>query len=368
MTEASGGDGWSQAENGRWYPPAKAATDAFASDLDAEVDALVSKVMDDDAAGGQTEPPVSDDRAPWDEPTAEIPVVRVDEETDAASAPEVAAPELAAEVSAPAVAAEASSSAVAADPGTPAPAVFDRVKSPFQAPGSESDPLAAVALPVDSPPGDDLDATGVVVPGLHEPTRIQPPVNTSTPMGWSPDEPDEEESEPVQEVQAASDEGPASGKLRLGPMAILGTLGLLGAGAALIAGAFLIWADGTGEVSGGLDGFDSNGLGTMICGVVLALIAAAALLGLVTSKKTQLLMQILAAAAALVAVGILVFSWLDISDLSDQLEAVVDERNGGDGGVEHGVGFWVSAGGAVLGFLSAWLLRMRGKSKRTATL
>lgn len=132
------------------------------------------------------------------------------------------------------------------------------------------------------------------------------------------------------------------------------------AGAAAIAGSLLQWGKGAVTAADGSEkaiievaGFDSNGLLTAICGGVLVL---AGLLFLVGVPK-QLHWAILAFLGGAVIVGAVVFSLIDIGDLSNRYAAQW-QREGlaavGDViSTEADIGLWVAGAGGVLGVLAA---------------
>ena len=101
-----------------------------------------------------------------------------------------------------------------------------------------------------------------------------------------------------------------------------GLVALLGA-AALIVGSFLDWGKAAGSlVSGSVNGLTgSNGWGTLIAGLVIALCAGALFMG----RRAPWVAGVLAV-AALVALGLGIFSYFDIGSTSDDLPGIVAWR------------------------------------------
>ena len=132
------------------------------------------------------------------------------------------------------------------------------------------------------------------------------------------------------------------------------------AGAAAIAGSLLQWGKGSVTGAQGLekatiavDGFDSNGLITAICGGVLLICGILFFLGI----EKQLYWAVGAFIAGGVIVGAVVFSLIDISDLSNRY-ATEWQANGlasvGDViSTEADIGLWIAGAGGVLGVLAA---------------
>lgn len=143
------------------------------------------------------------------------------------------------------------------------------------------------------------------------------------------------------------------------PSPVAGAVAFI-AGAAAIAGSLLQWGKGSVESSSGLEkavievaGFDSNGMLTAICGVALLI------LGLLffTGIPKQLYWAVAAFIAGGAIVGAVVFSMIDIADLSDRyatewqvnpLAAVGDVVM-----TQADIGLWAAGAGGVLGVLSA---------------
>lgn len=105
-----------------------------------------------------------------------------------------------------------------------------------------------------------------------------------------------------------------------------------------VVGAFLPWATGTGGVSGNVAAFDSNGVGVLVCGIVIALA-----IGLVLSGQRNPLIAGAVAVAGLVAVGLVVYSYIDLGNLADDLAEVVPGA-----GLDMAIGLWLAGAGGVV--------------------
>ena len=141
-----------------------------------------------------------------------------------------------------------------------------------------------------------------------------------------------------------------------------GTSGLIAliAGAAAIAGSLLQW--GKGAVTGidGVEkaiievpGFDSSGLITAIAGGVLILAGILFFMGV----PKQLNWAILAFLGGAVIVGAVVFSMIDIGDLSNRYAAQWQAEGLASAGdvisTSADIGLWITGAGGVLGVLAA---------------
>lgn len=147
---------------------------------------------------------------------------------------------------------------------------------------------------------------------------------------------------------------------------VVAGLAALVAAVLLAAGALLDWADrititgvGTSEVTG----FDSNGIGVLLCAGVLAVMGAMTLTGV-----RHILVLVAMLAAALTAVGLIAFSIYDITGpASDRLAEAVASVSGldadqvADAGVEFDLatGIWMALAGGVVGVAGSLLVRTR---------
>jgi len=138
-----------------------------------------------------------------------------------------------------------------------------------------------------------------------------------------------------------------------------GLLALAG-GALAIIGSLMEWANGTAETAGDLlydiqvMGMDSNGLGTLIAGAVLCVIALFLLFGI----GKQSFWGLLAFIAGAVIVGLAVFSFVDISGLDESHAEALRGDSRLQGGalkvvVQSAIGLWLATAGGILGVLAA---------------
>lgn len=132
------------------------------------------------------------------------------------------------------------------------------------------------------------------------------------------------------------------------------------AGAAAIAGSLLQWGKGAVTAANGTEkaiievaGFDSNGLITAICGGVLILAGLLFFLGVPKQQNWA----ILAFLGGAVIVGAVVFSLIDIGDLSNRYAATWQSQGlaavGDVISTEADIGLWITGAGGVLGVLAA---------------
>ncbi len=141
-----------------------------------------------------------------------------------------------------------------------------------------------------------------------------------------------------------------------------GTSGFIAliAGAAAIAGSLLQWGKGAVVGSNGVEkaiievpGFDSSGMITAIAGGVLILAGILFFMGV----PRQLNWAILAFVGGAVIVGAVVFSMIDIGDLSNRYAAEWQAEGlaaTGDVISTNGdIGLWITGVGGVLGVLAA---------------
>jgi hypothetical protein len=313
MSDTSQGPGWWQASDGKWYPPESFPTDWTAPAADAVAD-TAAEVPEVAAAA---EPVV-----------AEPPAV----------APEVAAPVAAAPVDVGA--------AIDALPGTEQP-------PPVAAPPVAAAPPVTAPAPAAPPAAVDpaLDAT------QHIPTVDATMMQQAAPAGWvdpaaAPGVP------PAPGVPIAPDNLPPASSVASvnssidAPAAIAGLIG----GVAMVASPFLDWAaptqdpaaDIAGQLSGlgvanlavpTLTGFDSNGIGVLIAGVVAALCGILLLAG-----TRHVMVKAGMALAGLAGIALFAFSFIDIGDLpitinGTELEGITFDPQ---------IGLWVAVAGGVV--------------------
>lgn len=263
-------------------------------------------------------------------------------------------------------------------PAVPAP--------PLMSPAAPSVPPSAppgpsLAAPPSAPPPDgDLGGTfgasptGIAPPPAQPPPMPPappgitggapigaPPVATPGPVPSAP--PPTAPSAPASQPFTVPADGTGALTKRTSPLA--GAVAGLG-GAAAVAGSFLQWGSGSVESVSGVEqaiievaGFDSNGVLTLIFGALLLALA----LMLLTGALRQIYCAIAAFIAGGVIVGAVVFSMIDIADLSNRY-AVEWEASGlaqvGDiVTTQPAIGLWVAGIGGVLGVLSAPLADRR---------
>ena len=152
--------------------------------------------------------------------------------------------------------------------------------------------------------------------------------------------------------QPAAPSGPSTSTLA-------GTIAVIG-GAAAIAGSLLQWGKGAVTSSSGVEkavievaGFDSNGIITVIAGAALLVLGLLFFMG----TPTQLHWSIAAFIAGGVVVGAVVFSVIDISDLSSRYASEWQANGFAAAGdvvkTEPDIGLWIAGAGGVLGVLAA---------------
>jgi hypothetical protein len=195
-------------------------------------------------------------------------------------------------------------------------------------------------------------------PELHPDFREQPlePPTPPAGEGWPTSPPTE---------QPAAVPADDDGHLRTTRDVVAGVVALVAA-VLLAAGSFLDWADritirnvGSSEVTG----FDSNGIGVLLCAGVLAVGGAMTLTGI---RHVFVLISMLA--AALTATALVGFSMYDIQGpASDRLaEAVasfagIDPQQVSNAGVDFDLatGIWMALAGGVAGVVGSLLVRTR---------
>jgi hypothetical protein len=158
------------------------------------------------------------------------------------------------------------------------------------------------------------------------------------------------DSEPVPEPPGAAPTDvtvPAEAVRRRTPDVFTAILGV--AGAALLAvGSFLDWAEASSDhFTGAVNGLsESNGLGTLIAGAVVALGAVLAIAG-----RRAWWVGAGISAAALVASGLAVFSLVDIANLSADLPELLLAQDQDPEllfglGLDYATGLWLVIAGA----------------------
>ena len=141
--------------------------------------------------------------------------------------------------------------------------------------------------------------------------------------------------------------------------AAAGAIAILG-GIAAIVGSLLNWGKGSVVGAGGNEkaiievaGFDSNGLITAICGAVLLIAGLLFFMGV----PKQMNWAVLAFIGGAVIVGSVVFSMIDIGDLSNRYATEWQSQGLASVGdvitTQADLGLWVAGVGGVLGVLSA---------------
>jgi hypothetical protein len=166
---------------------------------------------------------------------------------------------------------------------------------------------------------------------------------------------------PPEEIQAETVEPDEDMVVTATTNIVAGLIALVGA-ALIVVGSFLPWGEATGIfVDGSIDGFDSNGIGTLVAGVVLAGSA-----GLLLGGVRHVLMLVAVLGASLVAIGLAVYSMFDITgSASDKLVDEVVAITGRDAaevaaagtGLDVSYGLWLVLAGGAVGLISAVFIR-----------
>ena len=359
MSDTSQGPGWWQASDGKWYAPELYPKDwprpeqtATAEPAEAETDASESVdeivLTDTPTAAAAPASDLSTTDLPSADPSgdlaedAEIPL-------DVPNATPVTTPPTGGERQEPAVGATST-----APPSAP--------PTGWSAPDADADDTLVEAMPAVSA----TDAT-TVQPAIVPPTSPSTPPSaapTEATTGWNaPSAPAApatwDTAAPAAAVAATDTTSPE----RLGADLPGGLLGLFGA-ALLIVGSFLDWAVAGGTlVSGSVNGLTgSNGWGTLISGLVIAAMAAMLLAG--QRKGWVAGIMVLAAVTAL---GLAVFSYIDIGSTSDDLPAlllstdppvVAEIADGAE--LDYDLGMWLVLIGAGVS-MAASLLALAGR-------
>jgi hypothetical protein len=217
--------------------------------------------------------------------------------------------------------------------------------TPTTTKATESEPVDAdAAEPAGEPEASDSESPA---PAADEAvTAAQPPIATAA---APPTAETLETAEPgEQQVVAATTN------------IVAGLIALAGA-AMIVVGSFLPWGEATGLLEGTVDGFDSNGVGTLIAGVVLAGTA-----GLLLGGVRHVLLLVAVLGSSLTALGLAIYSMLDITGAaSDNLVDEVIAVTGRDAaevaaagtGLDVAYGLWIVLAGAAIGLISAAFVR-----------
>ncbi len=321
MSDVSQGPGWWQASDGKWYAPELYPTDWVKPD-----DATVFEA---ESVTESTVPPGDAALAPADAvPTTE----------------EQAAPVGAAEFEAP----SASDVPTAALPVVESPPtqVVPSLPPLYQPPPDSPHLSAPESFPTASGPA---FAQPTAAPAYVSPAASAP---IGSPTQWAPPTapPMAGDSAPVPEPpleEPAEVTIPAEIVRRRAPDIFTAILGVAGA-ALLVVGSVLGWAEASGDhFTGAVNGLsDSNGLGTLLAGAVVAMGALLAVAG-----RRAWWVGAGISAAALVASGLAVFSLVDIANLSADLPELLLVQDQDPEllfglGLDYATGLWLVIAGA----------------------
>lgn len=394
MSDTSQGTGWWQASDLKWYPPELYPTDW--QPIDDAADPADDGSVGDGAAGGIAHDTadaiatdIADDTAAAvEQPTVMAPVVLAEpapiavpsdpvferpapdvapaaqHQAEVAEMPPAAEPIAPPDInwSMPPAGAPLPGEAAVAQPASEPTSVID-----WTSPSAEQLPVDPAPAPATwHAPADPATTEPTLVEGIApirvDPTRVQPAVAHAAIDPTAPQAPpatwDQAPAQPFNATAASAlgEPAPRSGEAEMPA----GILGLIGA-AALIAGSFFAWAKAGGTLtSGTVNGLTgSNGWGTLICGLIVASLAAALLVG---DRKPWVGGAMVV--AAVVAVGLAVFSIVDINSTSDDLPGVLRAENVSasvaDGAVlDLDIGIWIVTAGGVVAVIAGVLALMR---------
>jgi len=372
MSDTSQGTGWWQASDQKWYPP-----ELYPADW-----------QPIDGAVGPADDTANDTAAAVEQPTVMAPVVRAEPAPVAApidpfferSAPVVAPAALhradvaetppAADPIAPAgsdwsmppAGAPLSGEAAVVPSATETTSVIDWTSPSAEQPLIDPAPApAAWHAPVDPATTEPTLVDGIA-PIRVDPTQVQPALAHVVADLVAPQAPpatwDQAPEQPFNAPSASARGEPAVSSSQADMAS--GLLGLIGA-AGLIAGSFFVWAKAGGTLtSGTLNGLTgSNGWGTLICGLVVASLVAALLVGYRKPWVGGAMVL-----AAVVGLGLAVFSILDINSTSDDLPGVLRAENVSasvaDGAVlDLDIGIWIVTAGGVVAAIAGVLALIR---------
>lgn len=353
MSDTSQGPGWWQASDGKWYAP-----ELYPKDWPKP-----NSTGDESTEAAAATTTAAAEPAPVAEPEPSTPPVAESEP----STPPVAEP-----AAAPTTESLPVVETPATPPITPDPAVGAAAEwaGPANVPISSEPEISAFGAPTAAP---DPNQWGNPDPAAGEPTLVTgvPPVaepETPAPAAFPP-------QQPVQPGPQEWQQPAPSQPLGQPPMATAaagatsstdapsGIIAILG-GIALVVGSFLAWATAAGTLtSGNVNGLSgSNGWGTLICGLAVASGAALLLAGL---RAWWVGAGI--AVAALVAIGLVIFSITDIGSTSDDLPGVlrdagVDDATAAGAKLDLDIGIWIVAAGAAVSLIAGIVALVRRQS------
>ena len=344
MSDTSQGPGWWQASDGKWYAP-----ELYPKDW---------------PKPNPTPDASAEEAAPTSAATESMPVVEPEQSAPVVSEPVVETPPAAATESVPVV------ETPSTPPATPDPAVSAAAEwaGPANVPiSAEPESASAFGAPTAEP---DPNQWGGTDPAAGEPTLVTgvPPVvqpEAQQPAAFPPQQPVQQAPQQWQQPAPTEPLGqppmaPAGAAAASSADAPSGILAILG-GIALVVGSFLAWATAAGTLtSGNVNGLSgSNGWGTLICGLAVASGAALLLAGLRAWWVGAGM-----AVAALVAIGLVIFSITDIGSTSDDLPGVlrdagVEEVTAAGAKLDLDIGIWIVAAGAAVSLIAGIVALVR---------
>ena len=354
MSDTSQGPGWWQASDGKWYAPELYPKDWPKPNPIAE-------------SGAEATPTTS-------AATESVPVAEPEPSTPPVAEPVAEQPAAAPTESMPVVDTPATPPAtpdpVVETPATPDPAVGAAAEwaGPANVPiSAEPESASAFGAPTAEP---DPNQWGGTDPAAGEPTLVTgvPPVvqpEAQQPAAFPPQQPVQQAPQQWQQPAPTEPLGqppmaPAGAAAASSADAPSGILAILG-GIALVVGSFLAWATAAGTLtSGNVNGLSgSNGWGTLICGLAVASGAALLLAGLRAWWVGAGM-----AVAALVAIGLVIFSITDIGSTSDDLPGVlrdagVEEVTAAGAKLDLDIGIWIVAAGAAVSLIAGIVALVR---------
>ena len=356
MSDTSQGPGWWQASDGKWYAPELYPKDWPKPNPIAE-------------SGAEATPTTS-------AATESVPVAEPEPSTPPVAEPVAEQPAAAPTESMPVVDTPATPPAtpdpVVETPATPDPAVGAAAEwaGPANVPISAEPEVSAFGAPTTEP---DPNQWGNPDPAVGEPTLVAgvPPVvdpQAPQPAAFPPQQPvqpapQEWQQPPPSQPLGQPTMAPAGASTTASADAPSGIIAILG-GIALVVGSFLAWATAAGTLtSGNVNGLSgSNGWGTLVCGLAVASGAALLLAGL---RAWWVGAGI--AVAALVAVGLVIFSITDIGSTSDDLPGVlrdagVDDATAAGAKLDLDIGIWIVAAGAAVSLIAGIVALVRRQS------
>ncbi len=333
MSDISQGPGWWQASDGKWYAP-----ELYPKDWKPEPQPTAA---DTATSGASSEAEAAHARS----------AAAAQAEADAQA--QAAAAQAEADAQAQAAATEAAAQATApVHPTWEADPAHDKVEAPsgWTTPGNQ--PAAAAE-------------TAVVPTTTPDPTQVQPAVEappaapryaapaSAAPTGAPPaafTPPDAGPYSLEEEVFVDNPDDVIAGDPGAGIFALI-------AGGLLVLASFMDWAIAGGTLTAGaVNGLTgSNGWGTLVCGLAVASCGGLLLMG---QRKPWV--SALMAVAALVALGLGIFSYLDIGSTSDDLTALlleaeppVDLAVAEGAELDYDTGMWLVLAGGVLSLIAS---------------